>query len=173
MSVCATCLKPGITDPHDCPGLGEIQLTRQLGRGIIVDTAPPRARIALTLLTNSSCMLAMRSVDLIDVAGQVLYRAVGYDPTHASLIVDLVEDWRPTPTAQLSEVDVEDIKARWREAHGKPGTAHVVTEIHTDNPPVQCWHTEPDTPCDWDVCRQPERLAAGDRGTDPARKEPS
>lgn len=37
-----------------------------------------------------------------------------------------------------------------------------------DDPPVQCWHTEPGTPCDWDVCRQPERLAAGDRGTDPA-----
>jgi hypothetical protein len=40
-----------------------------------------------------------------------------------------------------------------------------------DNPPVQCWHTEPNTPCDWNVCRQPERLAAGDRGTDPANKE--
>lgn len=37
-----------------------------------------------------------------------------------------------------------------------------------DDPPVQCWHYEPDTPCDWDVCRQPERLAAGDYGTDPA-----
>ncbi|TXS36937.1 hypothetical protein [Streptomyces sp. OR43] len=32
---------------------------------------------------------------------------------------------------------------------------------------VQCWHTEPGTPCDWDACRQPERLAAGDAGTDP------
>ena len=41
-----------------------------------------------------------------------------------------------------------------------------------DDPPVQCWHTEPDTPCDWNVCRQPERLAAGDRGTDPARATP-
>lgn len=38
-----------------------------------------------------------------------------------------------------------------------------------DDPPVQCWHTEPGSPCDWDICRQPERLAAGDRGTDPAR----
>jgi hypothetical protein len=38
-----------------------------------------------------------------------------------------------------------------------------------DDQPVECWHTEPDTPCDWDVCRQPERLAAGDRGIDPAR----
>lgn len=39
-----------------------------------------------------------------------------------------------------------------------------------DDPPVQCWHTEPDSPCDWNVCRQPERLAAGDAGTDPARR---
>jgi hypothetical protein len=37
----------------------------------------------------------------------------------------------------------------------------------TDDPPVQCWHTEAGTPCDWDVCKQPERLAAGDYGTDP------
>lgn len=37
-----------------------------------------------------------------------------------------------------------------------------------EGPPVQCWHIEPGTPCDWDICRQPERLAAGDYGTDPA-----
>lgn len=30
-----------------------------------------------------------------------------------------------------------------------------------------CFHIEPGSPCDWDVCRQPERLAAGDRGPDP------
>jgi hypothetical protein len=42
------------------------------------------------------------------------------------------------------------------------------TDEDDDNPPVQCWHIEPNTPCDWNVCRQPERLAAGDRGTDPA-----
>lgn len=41
-------------------------------------------------------------------------------------------------------------------------------EDHEDDPPVQCWHYEPGSPCDWDVCRQPERLAAGDVGTDPA-----
>lgn len=35
---------------------------------------------------------------------------------------------------------------------------------------VRCWHTEPDSPCDWNVCRQPERLAAGDRGVDPAHR---
>ncbi|MFE7047103.1 hypothetical protein ACFVAM_01845 [Streptomyces californicus] len=37
-----------------------------------------------------------------------------------------------------------------------------------DDPPTQCWHTEPGSPCDWDVCNQPERLAAGDKGQDPA-----
>ena len=39
-----------------------------------------------------------------------------------------------------------------------------------DGPQVQCWHIEPGTPCDWHTCRQPERLAAGDAGTDPARR---
>lgn len=42
-----------------------------------------------------------------------------------------------------------------------------------DDPPVQCWHYEPGSPCDWDVCRQPERLAAGDTDTDPARGIPA
>ena len=37
-----------------------------------------------------------------------------------------------------------------------------------DDPPVQCWHTEPGGGCDWNICRQPERLVAGDYGTDPA-----
>lgn len=37
-----------------------------------------------------------------------------------------------------------------------------------DDDQVQCWHIEPNTPCDWNVCRQPERLARGGYGTDPA-----
>ncbi|UPT41781.1 MULTISPECIES: hypothetical protein [Streptomyces] len=38
---------------------------------------------------------------------------------------------------------------------------------------VQCWHIEPGTPCDWNICRQPERLAAGDIGTDPKDTPPT
>lgn len=45
--------------------------------------------------------------------------------------------------------------------------------VEQDDPPVQCWHYEPGSPCDWDVCRQPERLAAGDTGTDPATEASS
>lgn len=47
-------------------------------------------------------------------------------------------------------------------------TDEAPTADEDDDPPTACWHTEPDTPCDWNICRQPERLAAGDRGTDPA-----
>lgn len=36
----------------------------------------------------------------------------------------------------------------------------------------QCWHLEPGTPCDWDVCRQAERLAVGDVG-DPNPSTPN
>lgn len=36
-----------------------------------------------------------------------------------------------------------------------------------DDDSVQCWHIEFGSPCDWNICRQPERLARGDRGTDP------
>lgn len=60
------------------------------------------------------------------------------------------------------------------EEHGAPestatGATKPVqqTDADPDDPPVQCWHTEANTPCDWDVCKQPERLAAGDYGTDP------
>lgn len=37
-------------------------------------------------------------------------------------------------------------------------------------PLLLCWHTEPGSPCDWDVCRQPERLAAGDPGSVPGTR---
>jgi hypothetical protein len=101
VSVCTTCLQPDLPadSQHDCPGLGDIQLTRQLGRGVVVETAPQRARIALTLLTDSSSMLAMRSVDQISIADQVLYRVTGYDPEHTALIVELVDDWRTNPSS--------------------------------------------------------------------------
>lgn len=40
-----------------------------------------------------------------------------------------------------------------------------------DDPPVMCWHTESPSPCDWNVCRQPDRLLAGDAGTDFGARE--
>lgn len=142
MSVCTTCLQPGITEPHDCPGLGDIQLTRQLGRGVIVETAPQRARIALTLLTDSSSMLAMRSIDQISIADQVLYRVTGYDSEHAALIVELVEDWRTSPGSSTGD-----------------GVCTATITIH-DNRPLRC--AQPAGHYDED--RYPEPLVDGEPG---------
>lgn len=104
MAVCTTCLQPGIRDgKHDCPGLGDIQLTRQLGRGLIVVTAPARARMALAVLADAKWGAAMQGTDLINIADQVLYQVVGYDPASASLVLELVEDWRPAPTIVLDK----------------------------------------------------------------------
>jgi hypothetical protein len=68
MAMCTTCLQPGIRGEHDCPGLGEIQLTRHLGRGLVVDTAPARARIALTVLASCGWGAALSGDDHINVA---------------------------------------------------------------------------------------------------------
>ena len=123
MSVCTTCHQPGIRNhaEHQCPGPGEIQLTRRLGHGLTVDTAPPRARIALTALADAKWGAAMQGTDCINIADQVLYQVVGYDPESACLLLELVEDWRPAPTPTLSESDMEEIKSRWQERYGKPG----------------------------------------------------
>lgn len=137
MSVCTTCLQHGLPagGQHDCPGIGEIQVSRHRGRGVVVDAAPARALLGLRIIRDIAWPANIAGVgdpDLVNIADQVLYRVTGYDPATASLIVELVEDWRPKPTAVLSEADVADIKARWREAYGKPGTAHPVTELRED-----------------------------------------
>ena len=129
MSVCTTCLQPGIRNgQHDCPGLDEIQLSRHRGRGIVVDHAPPRALIGLRIIRDLAWPANIAEVgdpDLVNIADQVLYRVVGYDPNTASLIVDLVEDWRP----KLTEAEAEAIRSRWLATHSKPGTAHPVQII--------------------------------------------
>lgn len=130
MAVCTTCHQPGLTpgQPHDCPGYGEIRVSRQLGYGIRVDTAPARARMTVQLLANGAYGLSMPSADQINMADQVLYQIVGYDAESAALVLELVEDWRPAPTVQLPLTDeqAEDIKTRWKEQHGNGHAAHQV-----------------------------------------------
>ena len=133
MSVCATCYESGIRESrHDCPGIGEIQVTRHLGRGVIVEAAPQRALLGLRIIRDLAWpanIVNDSAPDLVNIADQVLYRVVGYDAGHASLVVELVEDWRPVPTVRLSEVDVEEIRARWLKLHGNNQTAHHVEEL--------------------------------------------
>ncbi|MET7458500.1 hypothetical protein ABZT03_43170 [Streptomyces sp. NPDC005574] len=138
MSVCATCYQPNIRDhnKHNCPGLGEIQVSRQLGRGLIVDKAPRRARMNLSLLANHGYGLTMQSNDLINLADQVLYQVVGYDPEHAALVLELVEDWRQAGVITfdqcMTDAEVEAFKTRWKETYGNSQAAHVVTEVKAE-----------------------------------------
>lgn len=98
MSVCATCREPGIRDytQHQCPGLGPITLTRRFGCGFTIQTAPHLARIALDILTDPTWPATMHGPDQINIADQMLYQVTGYDPETASLLLELVEDWRQT-----------------------------------------------------------------------------
>jgi hypothetical protein len=101
MSVCATCLKSSPHDQqHQCPGIGEIQLSRVLGRGLVVDHAPARSRMALHVLADRGWGACLQGVDLVNIAEQALYRITGWDPESASLLLDLVEDWRTKPSKE-------------------------------------------------------------------------
>jgi hypothetical protein len=98
MSVCATCLKSNPHDQqHQCPGIGEIQLSRVLGRGLVVDHAPARSRMALHVLADRGWGARLQGVDLVNIAEQVLYRITGWDAESGNLLIDLVEDWRTKP----------------------------------------------------------------------------
>jgi hypothetical protein len=118
------CPNPTLADEHlhgetSKADVGEIQLTRHLGRGLTVDTAPRRSHITLTVLADAKWGATMASDDQINIADQALYKVVGYDPGTASLIVELVEDWRLAPTAVLAEAGFEELKARWKAIHAK------------------------------------------------------
>jgi hypothetical protein len=132
---CSTCGTTGITvwadHANKCPGIGEIQVSRQLGHGVIVDHAPARARIGLHILRDLAWPANIAEVggpDLVNIADQVLYRVVGYDPGTASLIVELVEDWRKphviTFDKSVMDEEAAAFKARWQERYGKPGTCN-------------------------------------------------
>jgi hypothetical protein len=79
------------------PDIGDIQLTRKLGHGLIVTAAPPRTRMALAVLANTGWGAMVQGTDYINIGDQVLYQVTGYDPASASLLLELVEDWRPKP----------------------------------------------------------------------------
>jgi hypothetical protein len=62
--------------------------------------------MALHVLGSAQYGAALQHRDMINVGDQVLYRVTGWDPESATLLLDLVEDWRPaveTPAAESSE----------------------------------------------------------------------
>jgi hypothetical protein len=76
------------------PDYGEIQLTRHLGKGVTVDTAPQRAKMDVDVLGQPGLYIRVEHGD-INIADQVVYRITGYNPDDCTLTLELLTDWRP------------------------------------------------------------------------------
>ncbi len=100
----------------------DIQITRKLGHGLIVDTAPHHTRMTLHVLAEASWGARLQGPDLINIADQVLYRVTGYDPESATLLLELVEDWRQpgviTFNRKLTEAEITEFRTEWTRRHG-------------------------------------------------------
>jgi aminoglycoside/choline kinase family phosphotransferase len=109
-----------VTEPTD------IVFTRHRGRGVTIDQAPPRARIAVRVLTDRNAYLHMPTPEHIVFADQVVYQITGY--ADGALQLELAEDWRPAPTVQLPLTDeqAEDLKTKWKEQYGNGQAVHLV-----------------------------------------------
>jgi hypothetical protein len=76
------------------PEYGDIQISRHLGKGFVVDEAPQQAKMDVDLLASPTAYLWVEGGN-INIADQVVYRITGYDPADCTLTLDLATDWRP------------------------------------------------------------------------------
>lgn len=76
------------------PEYGDIQISRQLGIGVTVDTAPQRAKMDVDAIGGPGLFIRVEGGD-INIADQVVYRITGYNPDDCTLTLELLKDWRP------------------------------------------------------------------------------
>jgi hypothetical protein len=142
VTICTTCLNDIRPSQHDCPGLqyADIVFTRHRGQGVTIDQAPPRARIAVHVLTDRNAYLHMQGADRIVFADQVIYRITGY--TDGQLELELAEDWRPARRVQkpLTDEEAADLKARWKERYGGRAVFPVNALGGPEKPTWRSWH---------------------------------
>lgn len=81
-------------EPTDPIEYGEIQLSRHLGRGIVVDIAPEHAKAYIGIIATAHAGVSLDG-GAVRIADQVLYEITGYDPADCTLTLHLVHDWRP------------------------------------------------------------------------------
>jgi hypothetical protein len=73
---------------------GEVRTVRHADGRVEITQAPPRARMALSLLASADPVVVRATGDTITLAGQVVYRVSGWDTLGRCLLLDLVEDRR-------------------------------------------------------------------------------
>jgi hypothetical protein len=71
-----------------------MQVTRHMGIGLKVDTAPQRTKFDLGVFTQTATYLRVDGGHII-IADQVVYEVTGYDPADCTLTLELVKDYRP------------------------------------------------------------------------------
>ena len=72
-----------------------VGVSREQGRGVVVDRAPAHTKFGLPALLHNNGLLEVPANDRVTIASQVQYRITGWDPSDGSLTAELVEDWRP------------------------------------------------------------------------------
>lgn len=101
---------------------GEIQISRHLGRGIVVDEAPEHAKVYIGIIARAELGVSLDD-GALRIADQVLYEITGYDPADCMLALHLACDWRPGQKdgpALTNDLDITDYLYvhRYRTDHG-------------------------------------------------------
>lgn len=73
---------------------GTVEMRRHDDGRVEILSAPPRTRISLEFLHTADRVVVRVSGNTVGLAGQVVYRVVGWDPLGSALLADLVEDRR-------------------------------------------------------------------------------
>lgn len=81
-------------EPADPIQYEQIQISRHLGRGIVVDEAPEHAKAYIGIIAGTEAGVRLDDGG-VRIADQVLYEITGYEPADGTLTLRLVHDWRP------------------------------------------------------------------------------
>jgi hypothetical protein len=73
----------------------DIIVTRELGRGTVITTAPEHTKISVGLLVHPRVDIRQPTPGVLILAEQVAYEITGYDPDDQTLTLHLTHDWRP------------------------------------------------------------------------------
>lgn len=95
-----------MTEPTTPIEYGEIQISRHLGRGVVVDAAPEHAKAYIGIIASAHAGVSLDQ-GAVRIADQVLYEITGYDPADGTLTLRLIKDWRPGQKDDPSKKDTE------------------------------------------------------------------
>lgn len=164
---------------HGKPGTAHLLIDQR----IRADNAEERLRLAREALARDGYFTADEIGD--DIAPRLVEWLSHHRDRASEAETDLA--WQQSVNSDLRVENqargeklarVRELRDTWLVMTLEPGQVRRLLDEITHaldgpaDPLVQCWHYEPGSPCDWNVCRQPERRASGDYGTDPARGVP-